>query len=339
MKGFKYVQLLILVLVIGAAIYITVQPNSFEVTRSRTIKAPAAVIYDHIIDFKNWEAWSPWIEQDSTIILTYPEQTKGVGGSYSWRDKDGVGTMKTLEAEADRTITQEMQFEDFPPSTITWRFNPMSSGETEVTWAISGEDLPFGFKMYTVLKGGMEEQIGPNFERGLEKLDSMVIADMNKYHITIEGQTEYSGGYYLYNTTSCKISDFESKMMEMMPKVEQFVTDHHINTAGASFVSFLKWDEANNATIFSCCVPTSEKVIATESDIQTGKLEPFKAIKTTLTGDYEHLKEAWDKAMQYVTDTGYEFTQQGPMLEVYQTNPENTPNPSKWITEIYIAVK
>lgn len=52
MKSLKYILFLLLILVIGFSIYVAVQPNSFEVTRSRTIKAPAAVIYDNVIDYK-----------------------------------------------------------------------------------------------------------------------------------------------------------------------------------------------------------------------------------------------------------------------------------------------
>ena len=53
--------------------------------------------------------------------------------------------------------------------------------------------------------------IGPDFERGLEKLDSIVTESMKVYSIKTEGTTTHSGGFYIYNTTSCKISDLENK--------------------------------------------------------------------------------------------------------------------------------
>ena len=109
--------------------------------------------------------------------------------------------------------------------------------------------------------------------------------------------------------------------------------------AGAPFVNYHKWDEANNAVIFSCCVPTTEKVISDEPDILTGQLKPFKAIKTTLKGDYENLKEAWDTAMKYIPENGFEIQEGGPTIETYLTDPMSTPNPADWITDIYIAVK
>ena len=114
MKAFKYISFLLLIAIIGTAIYVAVQPNSFEVTRTRTIKAPVSIIYNNVIDLKNWEAWSSWVESDSNIKITLAEQTKGVNGGYSLEDKDGVGTMTTIEAEENTSIKQDMQFADFP---------------------------------------------------------------------------------------------------------------------------------------------------------------------------------------------------------------------------------
>ena len=339
MKAFKYILFLILILIIGLAIYIAVQPNSFEVERSRTINAPAAVVYENIIDFKNWEAWSSWVEEKPETIITLSDKTIGVGGSYSWKDEDGVGTMKTVDTKPMTSLSQEMQFADFPKSDITWNLIPNKDGSTEVKWTISGKDLPYDFKIFSTLMGGMEKQIGPHFERGLEKLDSILVADMKKYSVTIEGVTQHSGGFYLYNTTSCKMSDFKEKMQDMLPKVGAYAMTNNISMAGKPFVIYHEWDPENDAVMFSCCVPTTSKIMATDADIITGQLEPFKTVKTILKGDYENLQEAWSKTMTYIATNNLEQTETGPMIESYVTDPMSHPNPADWITEIFIAVK
>ncbi|TVZ60333.1 effector-binding domain-containing protein [Flavobacteriaceae bacterium MAR_2010_105] len=339
MKAFKYLLFLLLILIIGLSIYVAVQPNSFEVTRERTIEAPEAVIYNQLIDFKNWEAWSPWIEKNPGTKVTYPEQTKGVGGSYAWEDDDGVGNIKTINANPNSSIEQEMQFDDFAPSNISWNLESAEEGITKVTWKISGKDLPFMFKAYSAFSGGFDAMMGPDFERGLEKLDSLVVTNMKVYDITINGITEHGGGFYIYNTASCKMDDFEETMKTMLPKVGAYATANNITMAGPPFISYHKWDEKNNAVIFSSCVPTTSRVITTDSDILTGQIEPFRAIKTTLKGNYTNLKEAWEKTMAYIPQQGLEFAETGPMLEVYVTDPMNYPNPADWVTEIYIAIK
>ncbi|WP_339895924.1 SRPBCC family protein [uncultured Algibacter sp.] len=339
MKALKYILFLLLIAIIGIAIYIAIQPNSFEVSRTRTIKAPAAVIYDNVIDLKNWEAWSSWAEADPDMKIILSEQTEGVDGSYSWEDKDGMGTMKTIESVPNKSILQQMQFADFPPSDITWDFKPNEDGSTDATWTISGKDLPFGFKAFATIMGGMEKQIAPHYERSLEKLDSIVVASMKKYSVTVNGITQHGGGYYIYNTTSWEISDLGNKMQEMMSKVGKYAMNNNIKMAGAPFTSYHKWDQENNAVMFSSSVPTTEKVISSEPDILTGQLKPFKAVKTTLKGDYSNLKEAWETASKYIKDNNLEELHNSSALEVYQTGPMSTSNPANWITEIYIAIK
>ena len=339
MKFLKYVLFFLLIIIIGLAIYIAVQPNSFEVSRERTVEAPAAVLYDNVIDFKNWESWSPWVEKEPDLKLMFPEQTAGVGGSYSWEGKDGLGSMKTTDAAPYESIDQELQFEDFKPSSIKWTFEPTSDNKTKVTWKMNSEEVPFMFKGFAALSGGFDKMIGPDFERGLSKLDSITLVEMKKYSINVDGITDHSGGYYLYSTTSCKMDEFKSKMSEMMPKLEEFVKTNNIEMAGAPFVIYHKWDVENNAVMFSSCVPTTTRVITTESDVLTGKLDPFKALKTTLTGDYSNLKEAWDTAMKYVSDNNLELNETGPMIEAYLTDPISEPNPAKWKTVIYLAIK
>ncbi len=339
MKFLKYLLFLLLLFIIGFAIYIAVQPSEFEVTRSRTVEAPAAVLYNNVIDYKNWESWSPWVEKEPDLKISYPEQTKGVGGSYSWEGKDGLGNMKTVASQSNTAIDQKLQFGDYHPSTIKWMFEPTEDNKTNVTWKMKGEKTPFMFKAFAAVSGGFDGMIGPDFERGLEKLDSLVVSSMKKYSVKVDGITEHGGGFYVYNTTSCKMDDFKTKMVEMMTKIGEFVQKNNIAMAGAPFVMYHKWDEENNAVMFSSCAPTTSKLITTESDILTGKMQPFKAVKTTLVGDYENLKEAWDTTMKYIPDNSLEFTENGPMIEAYLTDPMSEPNPANWITEIYIAVK
>lgn len=340
MKVFKYIAFLLLIAIIGTSIYISVQPNTYEVTRTRTINAPTEVIYNTVIDFKNWADWSAWVEKNPDMKIILSKQTSGVGGSYSWEDKDGIGTMKTTETIPNALIIQKMQFADFPASEVKWTFKVNKNGTTDVIWTITGKDLPFGFKAYTIFSGGMDKQIGPYFERSLEKLEYSILEAMKTYSITVNGVTNHSGGYYIYNTTSCKISELENKIQEMQSELLNYTTKNNITMAGVPFVNYHTWDDEHNAVIFSCGIPTIEQVITAEGDpIITGKFESFKAIKTTLKGNYSHLSNAWTTTKNYIPKNGFEISESGPMLETYINSSKNTPNPANLITEIYIAIK
>jgi effector-binding domain-containing protein len=339
MKSLKYILFPLLIIIIGISIYVAVQPNSFDVTRERIIEAPPTVIYNNVIDLKNWEAWSPWLEKNPESKITHSEPTIGVDASFLWEDDEGTGNIKTRSTIPNNTIEQDIQFEDYNPSNMIWSFTQTPNGQTKVTWQLKADHIPFMFKIYSVFSGGFDNIFGPDFERGLEKLDSVVVADMKKYNITIKGVTQHSGGFYIYNTASSKINDVETKIKESLPKVINYVRANSITTAGPPFINYLKWDTENNAAIFTCCVPTNSQVITTDENFLTGQLESFRAVKVILKGNRSNLKEAWEKAEAYINKNGLEASENGPNLETYVTDYMNFPNPADWVTEIYIAIK
>ncbi|WP_147678563.1 SRPBCC family protein [Algibacter pacificus] len=340
MKAFKYLLFLLLIIIIGASIYIEVQPNTYTFSRSRIIAAPTPVIFNEVNDYKNWPHFSPWLEQEPEVQLTYLEKTSDIGAGYAWKGTIlGEGKMTTLAVSENKSIAQKINFiKPFESeSDIHWTFEPQNDS-TKVTWTMSGK-LDFMSKMYTTFSAPFEKTVGPDFERGLFKLDSVSMASMKAYSIKVMGITQHGGGYYLYKTTSCKISELPNKTQTMLPTIAAYVYKNNISTNGIPFVNYHKWDEENNAVMFSCCIPTTEKMISTESDILTGQLPPFSAVKTILKGNYSYLNEAWAKGASYIQENGLETLEQGPTIEVYSNLERNLPNPADWITEIYIAIQ
>ncbi|EDP71688.1 hypothetical protein FBALC1_04352 [Flavobacteriales bacterium ALC-1] len=337
MKALKYILLLLLIVIIGFSIYIAVQPNSFEVTRTKTINAPQSVVYNNIIDFKNWEAWNSWVEAKPETKVMLPEQTKGIGGSYSWEDEDGIGTMKTIDTKPNTSITQEMQFGDFPTNDVTWNLTPNEDGTTEVTWTISGKDLPFGFKAFATVMGGMEKQIGPHYERGLTMLDSVLQDDMNRYDVKINGITEYGGGFYLYKTTNANSQNISAKMGQNFGAIMQFMGPKGLKQSGMPLTVYNDMSTSN--VIMSNGIPVNERIdLPKDSDISIGFIPKIRVLKTTLTGNYTFLPKAWEATMKHLAENNLEQSEHKP-FEIYTTDPDNYPNPADWKTEIYIPLK
>ncbi len=341
MKILKYLLLLVLIVVIGGAIYLATLDGKYDVNRSAVIKAPVEVVFNKVNDFKTWQSWSPWLWKDPNTKLTFGDVTSGDGASYSWdsENKDvGAGSMETVESKVNESIDQKIKFTKpwESESDIYWAFKPAEGGGTEVTWGMKGE-MPF---MMRYMASKMDQYVGQDYESGLDKLDSVIQLDLKKYSVVVNGETTHGGGYYLYNTTSCKIEELADKMSEMMPKVGAYVQKNNIKMAGMPFTLYHKYDEENNAVIFSCAVPVTDRVITeAASGLQTGMLKPFKAIKTTLKGDYDNLKEAWETGYKYLADNNLEQIAGSAAMEVYKNDPMTKPNPADWETEIYIPVK
>jgi len=335
MKFLKYIFFLLLILIIGASIYLATLDGKYNINKSHTIKAPIEVVYNEVNDFKNWENWGPWYEIDSTIIASFPENTSGIGASYTWSGKDGNGSMKTLSLIPNKEIIQQIDFGTGTTPEVYWQFNTVDEG-TIVTWGMKGESS-FTEKAYWLTQGGIEKNMTPMYERGLELLEQHLLKELEKHTIEIRGIVDYGGGYYLYQTTSCKVEELNTKMGELFPAIMEYMEFHKIESTDKPFTLTHKWDEVNNTTMFSACIPIKERIITT-GNVLTGFLKPQKTFKTILIGDYKFSYAAWEKAYKSLYEQGLTEVKNGEPFEVYSISPHDTTNPTKWVSEIYIPI-
>ena len=336
LKYIKYFVFFLLAAVIGIAIYGAVLESNYDIHRSRIMKAPAEVIFDQVNEFKTWENWSPWLEKDPTMVTSINDSTSGVGATYSWKGKEGNGNMKTISATPNKEIIQQIDFGKGHIAEVYWNFTEVDQG-TEVTWGMRGK-ISFGEKFYWLFKGGIEKNMIPVYDKGLELLEQHVLKAMEKHSFETIGAVDYGGGYYLYQTTSCKIEDIEKKMNEMFPLVIKFMEDNSIEPSGKPFTLNHKWDVENNTAMFSVCIPVKERVITT-GDVLTGYLKPQKTFKTIFKGDYKFANEAWEGAYNGLIAQGFVEIEGAEPFEIYSVGPKETANPAKWVTEIYIPIK
>lgn len=339
MKVLKFLFFFILIAIIGGSLYLATLDGKYDVKRTRLIKASPEMIFHDLNDYKNWAAWGPWYEEDPTIVATYPENTVGKGGSYSWTSKEGSGSMRTLNTNKPKSIEQEIIFKTpfgDMKSDVYWVIEKLKEG-TNVTWGMKGE---MGF-FTRWMSSSMEEQIGPMEERGLELLDKSIQQKIKDYSIKTEGVVERSGRYYLYTSTSSKIDEIGDKYPVLLLKIYGFNKTNNVRTTGGPFTLYHKYDEENGTTLFSVCYPVEEKMITPKgSDILSGFMESGAYFKTTLKGSYENSKEAWETARREANSLeGYKIKENGEPFEEYVNNPHATPNPADLITEIYIPVE
>src|SRR5262245_38322211 len=95
-------KILIALLCIAAVfvIVVTLQPGTFEVSRSASMAASADAVFANVNDLHNWPAWSPWAKLDPNMKQTYEGAPAGVGASTYWiGNKDvGEGRMTIMES-------------------------------------------------------------------------------------------------------------------------------------------------------------------------------------------------------------------------------------------------
>ena len=162
MRILKYIFLLLLLSVVALSIFIATQKGDFKVERSKVINSPKEVVFNYVNDLKNWSDFGSWTLSDPETSYTYPANTVGRGGSYSWESKDGDGKIATLYVKANDSIAQKMNFNG-SDSKVAWKFKDTIGG-TKVTWSTEGK-MSFTMKIYAALNGGVNRVIGSLYEK------------------------------------------------------------------------------------------------------------------------------------------------------------------------------
>ena len=156
------------------------QPEDFKITRTASIKAPPAAIFEQIDDFHNWESWSPWAKIDPTMRSTYSGPENGVGAAYAWSGNGdaGEGKMTILESRPSDHIKIDLEFTAPIAAKNLIEFAIAPDGDkTNVTWTMTGK-RNFALKAFSLVVN-MDRLVGTDFEKGLSQLRSKVESGNN----------------------------------------------------------------------------------------------------------------------------------------------------------------
>ncbi len=337
MRILKYLFLLLLLALFATTIYIATLKGDFNVERSIVIKSPRTTLFNYVNDFRNWETFGSWKKEDPTMTFNYPKSTVGIGGSYTWQGNDGDGDMKTMAVITNKSLHQKMNY-DGTDANVSWEFKDTLGG-TKVTWKANGI-MNFMFKISSVFKGDASQVFGAMYEKSLANLGKTIDYEMNTYKIKVEGSVKKSGTFYLKQTITSKISNVPNNLRILIPNMFHFFAKNKLVMYGKPFVIYHTYDVANGITKLSVCIPVKEEIHTSDvSDITSGLLLPFSSVKTTLTGDYSHNKEALDKTIEYIKKNNFSQNIDVPRIEIYTKNMVQVSNPSQWITELYVPIK
>ena len=336
MRILKYLFLLLFLILIGLTVFVSTQNASYDVTRSKVIKNPKTTVFNYINDFRNWETFASWIQNDESIKFNYPELTMGKGASCSWTSDEGDGNLTTYFVKDNDSIAQKM-LQNGEQSTVYWKFKDTIGG-TKVTWRSKGK-LDFKSKVFAFFRGGINSVVGDSYEKSLENLNKTLDYEINTYKIKINGIVNRPGGFYLKQFMHCKQKEVDRYIKILVPRMERFFEKNKLVKNGKPFIIYHKYDRANDFVGFSVCMPVRDSIhILPGSDIQSGEMANYTSLKTTLVGDYSHTQMAWKKAFDYISKNHYERNTSGQVIEVYVKGRNDIKSPSKWITEIYVPV-
>jgi len=143
-------------------------PSTFEVEKTVVIKATPDHIHEFTGDLARWPEWAPWLMEDPSLVVTFGDQTTGVGASQTWVGDSSDGALILTHCDPDWGIAYKMAINKKTyTSTGSLQYRPVAGG-TEVVWNMIGDNGNNIMARY--FAGLMPSLIGPQFEEGLARL-------------------------------------------------------------------------------------------------------------------------------------------------------------------------
>jgi uncharacterized protein YndB with AHSA1/START domain len=171
---FEIIAIIAIVLAIAIAIVLILaatKPDTFQVQRAATIKAPPEKIYPLIYDFQQWKGWSPWENKDPAMKRSYSGAAAGEGSVYAWEGNKNVGSgrMEILEASAPSKIVIKLDFLAPFEAHNTAEFTMLPQGDaTNLNWRMHGPATFISKLMHVFIN--IDSMVGKDFEAGLANL-------------------------------------------------------------------------------------------------------------------------------------------------------------------------
>lgn len=337
MKILKYLFLLSLLSLVALTVFVATQKGVFTVERSKVVNSPRTTVYNYINDFRNFEDFESWAVEDPTIIMSFPGKTAGNGASFFWEGNEAAGNAITLQAKEGESIHQKMNFNG-TQADVNWIFKDTLAGKTKVTWKAKGE-MSFWFKIYTVLNGGSDKIIGTMYEKSLANIDKNLDYETKTYAIKVNGVVKKTESFYIKQTFTSEIQKVNKNARVVIPKLIEFSKTNNLYTNGKPFIIYHTYDTKTNLAKISICLPIRKEIlISSGSDILSGKLNSFEAVKTTLKGDYTHTNEAIAKTTAFINNEKIVRDLSWSHLEILTAGKLDVKSPSKLVTEIYYPI-
>lgn len=319
--------LVVVLLLIGFVL-----PGKLEVSKSVSINASAEAVFEEINDLKRWESWQYWNTLDPEMKITYSENTKGKGASYSWDGpKLGVGNLALDESIPNESISIKMDFSGNPASGV---YSLQPDGEkTTLNFKFMNDQgmNPIGRWINVFMKSEIEK----SFDYAGEKIKAIAEAKP-KFTYTITEETMPAISYVgLMHTMSPQDPvAISAQMAKMYGELETMLKKAKVEITGYPFAMYPAYSETSMDMICAMPVAADAKVPA-KYKVET--VEVGRVIKGIYKGDYNNLMALHMELDQYLQYKG--LTMNGAPIEIYVTDPMLEKDTSKWVTEIYYPIK
>lgn len=312
MKFVKYFILLLLLLVLTISVFVATKSGNYNVNKSIVINVSKKIVYNYLADSKNWNSINPGKDQHNEIQNIIKIDTA------------------TLE---QNIILDEVN------TKIEVKIQDTLRNKTLVKLYTIG-NLTFKDKFLSIINKGQHNNIGQKFEDYLSTANKILTTETNSFSVKIDGFVNRDTIFYIQKPIICKTDELPNKLKSVIPKLKKLLNATNTAQNGDTFLVYHEVDSVSNIVKLSVALPTKQKVFtSSESDVFTGQINPFQAVKATLIGNYIHKEKVYKQMKSYLLSNKLEISIKTKKIEYIPVNISTEKSASKWKTEIYLPVK
>ncbi|MGK0363732.1 MAG: effector-binding domain-containing protein [Saprospiraceae bacterium] len=279
----------------------------------------------------------PWFKKDPAMVLTYGDQTSGIGGNYAWASEtQGKGNMKIIEAEAGKSMKTEIEFDGMGTSYGHWTFEPTEDGKVKTTWGMNAPDEVNFFTRGMLQLMGMQKQMNSDFDMGLASLKEVVETQQANLPTTYNGYEvktiDQPATIYIGTRKELPWAEMTDFYTKTFPAAYGAATSAKSEMLGMPCGLFYKWDEENQRTDMAAGVPVKSAPETLPEGMTAIDVIGGKALQIDYYGAYEGTGKAHEALDKYLADRGWNVVY--PVSEQYVTDPTTVDDLSNFLTKI-----
>lgn len=263
------------------------------------------------------------------MVIVYEEPAAGNGAIYKWDSKNpevGNGSSTITTCEPNKSVGMRMDFMGERTTTSLFKYEKADGG-TKVTWSMDSElGMNPIFKYFGLF---MNKMVGPDFERGLNKLKTVAESTPE---IMIEA-TNVQEQPIISIRTTCNYKDIGQTLGQLYGELMGYVQKSGVKMTGSPLAIYYSY--SLEKFDLEAALPV-DKVAKPSGRIKSRKIQAGNVVVADYYGAYEGTEKAHQAIDEWVKTNNKTII--GPPWEAYITDPSTEPDTSMWLTKIYYPV-
>jgi effector-binding domain-containing protein len=333
MKIFRRILFIILCIAIVVISIGFLLPRKIHVERRLLISGSQRTLFSKVNTLKNWVKWSPWLMMDTNAKVIFSGPESGVGASLRWisNDKNVVnGCISIVSSVSPDSIEVIYDFAEKGRSTGKFFFFK----ENKNTNVVISLESDLGMNPISRWIGLFSDQlIGPDLDKGLNKLDLFVQDTINVYGYEI-ADYEIPARIMISVRDTAGPATVTLKITDMYKKLSLFLKSKSISPIGNPVAIFHNYTNRNFD--IEVGLPISSFVVVPDG-LYCMEKGSQRVVMVKFSGPYKMIQSAYSAIQTYIGNNELEVY--GPGWEEYITNRNIEADTNTSQTNIYYPVK